>query len=239
MNQSNWLVAAVACAVLTLPALPAPAVVPGQVDTFEDGTTSNWRAGGFGTHPSPPAYRATGGPAGQDDGYLLVTALGGAGAGSRLSAINAQQWTGDFLAAGVQAVRMDVNNFGPDNLSLRLLFADPTVAPPNNVALSTTAVNVPAGSGWTTVTFPITPADLTATTGTAAVALANAPEMRIFHNPAPEFPGPGAGPPPVTAELAIDNITAVVPEPSALALLALGVLPTLTRRHRHRTRPSR
>jgi hypothetical protein len=56
-----------------------------------------------------------------------------------------------------------------------------------------------------------------------AGALGDVNELRLFHNPAPAFGGPGVGAPPVTAVLGVDNIQAV-PEPSTLALLGAGLL---------------
>ena len=70
-------------------ATPALAI-PITPDTFEDGSTQGWVANllGMGSHPAPPANVADGGPLGAGDNYLQITALGGGGAGSRLSAIN-------------------------------------------------------------------------------------------------------------------------------------------------------
>jgi hypothetical protein len=207
----------------------ASAVTLGQKDTFEDGTTGNWVVGLLGaSHPAPPVNVSTGGPTGVDDNYLLLSALGSSGAGNRLSVINLSQWTGDYLAAGVTAIVMDLNNLGPADLSLRLLFADPSGGPPTNLAFSTQAVVVPAGSGWTSVVFPIASGDLTAGSGTVAAALMNTTEMRLFHSPTAVFPGPA-----VIASLGVDNIQAV-PAPASLVLLgsALGGL-GYSRRRRH------
>ena len=202
---------------MTLPMTHAAAVTVGQIDTFEDGTTQNWTValGPFGViHPAPPVNIPMGGPAGADDNYLLLTALGGGGAGSRLSVINlAQQWQGDYLTAGVHAITMDVKNFGTADLALRLLVADPTVGPPQNEAFSSAAIVVPAGSGWTRAIFPFTPGDLTASLGTVNAALTTATELRIFHSAAAGFPGE-----PIVAQLGVDNITAV-PVPASLLLL--------------------
>ena len=65
---------------------------------------------------------ATGGPAVVDDNYLLLTAVGGLGAGSRLTVINPAQWAGDYLAGGVESISMDLINLGQNYLSLRLQF---------------------------------------------------------------------------------------------------------------------
>ena len=175
----------------------------GQIDTFEDGTTMGWFDPG--ASPSPPSNQSTGGPAGVGDSYLRLIALGGGGAGSRLAVLNDSQWTGNYLAAGIGLIRMDINNFGPSALSLRLLFEDfDGPGPPVNLALSANAVFVPAGSGWITVDFPITPADLVPETfGTVIGALTSVDTLRIFHNPNPTFPGPGVGIPAVVVTLGV------------------------------------
>jgi hypothetical protein len=61
--------------------------------------------------------------------------------------LNDDQWTGDLLSAGIGALRMSVNNFGPDDLYLRLLFEDfEGPGPPANLALTARPIVVPAGS---------------------------------------------------------------------------------------------
>jgi hypothetical protein len=200
-------------------ALADPAV--GQADSFQDGTTQNWFAGGgpLGqTPPVPPANAPAGGPAGAGDRFLSLTATGGTGPGSRLIAINTTQWAGDYPAAGITAIEMDVNNFGGTDVSLRLMFSDPAGGPPTNMAVSTSPAVVPGGSGWMHVVFPIQPGDLTAVTGGAAVAVGNATEVRLYHSPTAIFPGP-----PIAAALGVDNIEAV-PEPATAALATAGLL---------------
>jgi hypothetical protein len=197
--------------------LPAAAVVDGQIDTFESGTTEGWSVG-FGAHPAPPQNVATGGPDGAGDAYLLLTSVGGFAAGSRLAAFNQAQWSGDYLTEGVGAILVDVNNLGATDLSLRLLFTDGSGQSGSHVALSTQAVVVPAGSGWITAVFPITPSDLTAQTGSAVQALSTTAQLWIFHNDQPAFP-----PFPIVASLGIDNVEAL-PEPSAPAALGAGLV---------------
>jgi hypothetical protein len=208
--------------------------LPTGPDDFEDGTTQGWTVGNPSVHPAPPVNVSTGGPAGAGDNYLQVTALGpGGGAGKALSVLNFSQWSGNFLAAGFISIAMDVNNFGPDELVLRLLFVNfpNSPAPPTDVAGTLFGVVVPANSGWTSVVFDLSLANFFVDFGTAAGALSDVNEFRLFHNPAPTFGGPGTGAPAVNAVLGIDNIRAV-PEPGSLALLALGGLGLVAWRRR-------
>lgn len=227
MKFTKGLLGAALLAIALAPAPRASAVVLGQIDTFQDGTTQGWLAGLLGApHPAPPINIPTGGPKGAGDRYLQLTALGGVGPGSRLTVLNLSQWSGDYLSAGVHFITMDVNNLGTGDLSLRLLFEDPMGGPPNDVAFSTDPVLVPAGSGWMSVVFPVGPDALTAGLGSVTTALSNTTALRIFHSPSPGFPGPS-----VVAQIGVDNIKAV-PEPSAALLIGAGLLALLITRRR-------
>lgn len=212
---------AVRVALALLPTSVALGVAPGQTDTFEDGTTQGWTVALLGAaHPGPPVNITSGGPAGADDNFLRLSAFGGGGPGSRLVGINGSQWAGDYLAAGITSITLDVRNFGTSDLALRLLFLDPLAGPPNHVAFSIDSVLVPAGGDWMSVAFPVSVAAFDAQLGTAEGALRNATELRIFHGFQSTFPGE-----PVLAVLGVDNIRAigsgsVIPEarPEALWL---------------------
>jgi hypothetical protein len=210
---------------------------PITIDDFEDGTTQGWfvpGGGPLGAHPAPP-QNVLGGQGGALDNYLLLTALGGGDSGSRMSVLNESQWTGNFT--GVQAIDMDVNNFGPDSLSLRLLFVNfPPGGPPpgpTDIAWTLAPIVVPSGSGWTHISFDLSPLNLFAPFGTVAGALSDVNELRLFHNVAARFGGPGVGSEPVTARLGVDNI-AVVPEPTSMLLLASGLAGLMAHRRRRR-----
>jgi len=122
MHRSRWLVLSLLC----LPGL-AGAFPLGLVDDFEDGTTAGWVVGLLGAvHPAPPANVADGGPDGDGDNYLLLTSLGGGGAGSRLAAINLTQWAGDYSTPDdspldTYVMRGWVRNFGGTDVFLRVL----------------------------------------------------------------------------------------------------------------------
>jgi hypothetical protein len=210
--------------------------IPLTPDTFQDGTTMGWFVPGI---PGvPPGNQPDGGPAGAGDAYLQLVSTGVPGPGSRLSVLNGAQWMGDYLAAGITAIAMDVNNFGPDDLVLRLLFETfgPAPGPPTDLAVTVADVVVPAGSGWVPVVFDLSAANLSALAGTVNGALGDVSVLRIFHNTDPDHPGPNVGPPLVAATLGVDNIAAVgaVPEPFSAVLLTGGVAAYLLRRRQLR-----
>ena len=204
-----------------LPLAPASAVTVGQIDTFEDGTVQNWVVNllGMGPHPAPPVNVATDGPAGANDHFMRLTSVGGAGSGSRMTVINLAQWSGDYVAAGVQAISMSVRNPGASDLNLRLFFEDPMGGPPTNTAFSTDSILVQAGNEWQTVIFGVRPGDLSPGTGSVLDALTNATAFRIYPAAAPGFPGE-----PIVALLDVDNIQALaaVPEPATWAMMIAG-----------------
>ena len=199
----------------------AAAIAIGQTDTFEDGTTQNWVVGLLGaTHPAPPANIADGGPLGAEDNYLQLTSVGGSGAGNRMAVINLAQWAGNYSAAGVTDITMNLINLGATDLFIRLYLENPEGGPPNDQAI-TESFFLPAGDGWTDARFSIHPSALIALLGEVDTLLSNVTALRIIHSPDEDFRGP-----PIVAMLGVDNITATIgsiPEPSVLALLAVGL----------------
>ena len=141
------------------------------------------------------------------------------------------QWSGDYTAAGVSAISMDLKNLGPTDLTVRLYFEDPIPNPPANEAV-TAGFLLPVGGDWTHATFSVTPEALTVLQGNAGAVLGNTTVLRVFSNAAADFP-----PEQVTGVLGVDNIRAApdiraVPEPatSATVLAGLALLAILTRR---------
>ncbi len=200
---------------------PARAVSVGLIDNFEDGTTQGWQIGAAGgSSPARPQYLADGGPGGAGDGFVRVASTGSFGPAGRLTMFNLVQWSGNYLAQGVGAITLDVNNLGATDLVLRLLISDPYPGSPAN-SFMTEGASVPAGSGWTAIAFSIAPQDLIRYTGTVDAALSGAVELRLFHAPAAFFPGPMS-----VATLGVDNIRALaqIPEPGSGLLFAAGLL---------------
>ncbi len=214
----------------------ASAVVVGQVDDFEDGTTMHWTAGGFNPlmpvfPPNPPENVSTGGPAGVDDNYLLVTGEGGvSGPGSKLTTFNLDrtftptQWAGDYVASGVTGINLDVNNFSGQQLDLRLLFLDPTFT---LAAATNASVIVAPGSGWVNVSFDVDVASMTGLGGAdVADVMANVFVLRLYHSPGGGFPN---AQPTFLGQVGFDNISAV-PLPPAILFLLSGIAGLWTRR---------
>ena len=162
------------------------AVTPGHVDDFEDGTTQGWREGtGMGTpNPNPPTNETTGGPAGAGDNYLENISSGGFGAGSRQIIFNTSlDWTGDFVAAGINVIRLDVrvddSSQGP--MQLRLAFQGTG----STRFISSAPIEVLADDNWHSVEIPFAEAAMSLISGvsTFSQAAAGVTEVRLMHRP--------------------------------------------------------
>jgi hypothetical protein len=174
----------------------------GQIDTFEDGTTMGWSHGAIS--PAPPTNIPTGGPGGADDNYLRNISLGGFGAASRHLMYNEAQWSGNFVAAGVTRITGQMANFGATNLHMRLAVQGGLVGSRWG---STAAVMLPAGSGWTAVSFDLTASAMSPLSGGEALAtvLGAVNQFRILSAQAgASFIGDA-----VAATLGVDNLRAM------------------------------
>ena len=132
-----------AMVVLLLAWMPSGAVTPGQVDDFEDGTVMGWTEGPVS--PNPPTNLPSGGPAGAGDNYLRNISSGGAGPGSKLIMFNLTQWTGNYTAAGVTRIDLQMANFGAATLHMRIAIQGGALT---TRYASTTAVALPADGVW-------------------------------------------------------------------------------------------
>jgi hypothetical protein len=196
----------------------ARAVTPGQIDNFEDGTPQNWTNGG--APGAPPVLNIdTGGPGGAGDHFIQVTSVGGGGAGNRLTALNRNQWLGDYVNQGITAIEMDLNNFGDVQLSIRIAFKQ-ELGPLAPGYVSQPFI-LPAGSGWQHFVFSIDMVTMIAINNPAPFNTffsGNFEEVRIINSITPNLNGD-----PIAAQLGIDNIHAV-PEPRSFLLAATGLL---------------
>ena len=212
MKSHGFLLLVVMIAASASPRL-ASAVTVGQTDDFEDSTLQSWEAGG-GSNPNPPTNISTGGPAGVGDQFLRLTSSGSSGAGGRLVVFNADQWTGDYLADSIDSIRMQVRNFGATNLVLRMILENANAGD----SLGTISpVNVPAGGGWTTVSFSLASANLMG--GDYTSVMEDVTTFNLVHSPSSITARSSA--PNIAAQLGIDNITAV-PEPGGIVMALAG-----------------
>lgn len=196
----------------------------GNLDDFQDATTQGWVAAlGVGLPPVPPAVVADAGPTGAGDFALRLTGTGSPlGAGGKLVVNNVDsRWIGDYTAAGVGGLVVDVNNPNAVPLTLRVGIDEPPLVTVGGRWV-TDGVVVPAMSGWVTLVFSLDPADLLpgdAQAIDASATLANVGVIRLIHSPAANYQGE-----PIAGQLDVDDVEAV-PEPSLLlGLLAGGTL---------------
>lgn len=196
---------------LLIPAY-AGAVTLGQHDSFSGPSLDGWSRG---------VALADAGPEGVGDDALEMVADGFVTDGKIVN-FNQSQWSGDYLAAGITAIMIDVNNTGANDLLLRVVFGT-TSFPRFGLGdwyASIQAVPVMAGSGWQTILLPIGPTDLRRVQGSGGYsdALGSVSTMRLLHSAVPRTQGD-----PIVATLRIDNITAV-PEPGTGLLVLTGLL---------------
>ena len=170
--------------------------VPDDFDTPAD--VHNWVHGG-GPSPNPPTLQTVGGV---DNNYIKNTSTGVGGPGGRFVMLNTTQWTGNYIAAGIKSVSMQVRNNSAVSLNLRVAFED-------NLSFtfwsSTSSVFIPSSSGWVTVVFPITELYMTQTggVGTYNDVFTACTRMRILSSAAVNHQGDQ-----FVGDADFDNITA-------------------------------
>jgi hypothetical protein len=199
-------------------ATPAVAITVGQTDDFQSGNPQGW---GGGTATSFPA---NGGPNGAGDMFMQLNSGGGS-----LGTRNSTQWAGDYLAAGVTRVDVDLKNSGPDPVSLRFMIFTPgcDFGAGDCTAWSQTVPTVLLPySGWVKVEFSLAEPDLTRVIGplSYAASMAQVERVHLKHDPGP--PDPPGTQIFVNAMLGVDNVVAL-PEPSSPIALSAGALAVL------------
>jgi hypothetical protein len=203
-------------------ARPAAAVSSNLKDDFENGTTQGWSG-------STTTNVADAGPAGAGDNALLVSSS------NRILTHNTSQWLGNYTAAGVTQLALDVRNASQIELQLRIGIANGSFGPggDGDTYVSSSPIAVAADNAWHHIVFDVSPAAFsphatnTNPTPSAAAALASLTHLRILHNPSPnDFRGAVGA-----ADFYLDNIQAI-PEPAGGALAALAAAALAARRRR-------
>lgn len=197
----------------------AHAIVVGQVDDFEDGTLQGWGNGGE-TGAPPVQNITTGGPAGVNDNFMQFSAIGGTGAGRFLTVFNRDQWLGNYIAAGVSAIEMDLRNLGNTALNIRIAFKESSN--PGVPGYLSQAFSLPALSSWQHFVFSIDQGSMIAVDGPDPFNTFFSTmdgEMRIIN----EAGTSNLNGDTVVAQLGVDNIHAV-PEPGVFVLTSVGGL---------------
>ena len=216
-NNLARLVAALLLGPVTFGVADASGISPGQTDTFENGTSAGWTSGGD-TFDSP---LPTGGPAGATDHFISANS-GTYGGKSRRVIFNTQQWTGDYLSAGVTAIGMDSLNQDPTTpFSVRLALLPGLPGGSGTPGfVSNTPVVLPPDGQWhhavftlsesaMTLVFPSDPPQL------FSDVLSDVSELRLFVN-AGATPTSVIGDDNTNAKIGLDNITAIsAPKPVA------------------------
>lgn len=190
------------------------AITVGHVDDFQDGTVQHWR---IGQPSSFPKNIADAGPQGVGD-RALFTSNSQPGARPLLIVLNDMStefpgpgnWEGNWTAAGVRQISLDVRNpgtvMGASNLTLRLGIAGPGGTNAFGDVYITQGFVVPPDNQWHSLTYDVRPQDFTAVGigSDVAAALAAVTQFRIFSNPLAEFIGST-----MPNEFYLDNIRAL------------------------------
>jgi hypothetical protein len=208
MNRRPWIAALVALPLLTFAPQRLCAVTVGNLDDFNDGGAMDPLEGwaNQGSFTGGLTRQASGGPAGASDAYLRVASTGGSQSFGKLVAFNqSETWNGDYLAAGVVKISMDVNNLGTNPLMLRVALGTGSAPLAGGDWMVTTAgVSLPVASGWTNIEFPLGPGDFTGDDFLDVIG--DVVTLRIFHAVSANTDGIGE---PIMAALGVDNIRAV------------------------------
>ena len=205
-------------------ARPAAGITGGLVNNFQDGTLQGWVTG---PNAPLPTNVATGGPAGAGDRYLLVAPL------SHLAVFNpSSDWSGNYQSASVLDVGVDFLNPNANtaaNLAkMRVVLFGPT----GSRWTSSNFVTVPTDNQWHHYTFSLRQSDLTQVLGSDSYAtmFAGVAQIMFRHDDGTSPPGVGGGTP-FSGNIGVDNVTAIVPEPTGFAGIIASAM-ILKRRRR-------
>ena len=191
-------------------------VTVGHLDDYNDGTTQHWRIGQLAPYP---LNEADAGPLGTGDHALYHTNdPDRPGTRSMFVVLNEDNflfpgpgnWEGDWTAAGVTKISLDVRNpatlLGATDLDIRLGIAGPGGAGSFGDVYVTQPQTVLANDMWTSLVFDVLPSDWVATGFGMDInaALADVTQFRIINSPFNDFVGSSS-----PAEFYVDNIMAI------------------------------
>jgi hypothetical protein len=204
MSRAATIGILVAVAMGRLPQHCRAQITVGQVDDFQDGTTQSWLG-------ALTEAIANAGPNGAGDTALRASATGAPfGPFGKLIVYNdTDPWMGNWTAAGVAQISLDVRNPNPFPLIMRLAIAGPDgfLAGGAGDVHSTDGIEVAADNAWHSITFDVladgfTP--LTTEYPLVPLALGDVTHFRVLHHAELSFIGEA-----VDADFFIDNIRAL------------------------------
>ncbi|MEM8784154.1 MAG: PEP-CTERM sorting domain-containing protein [Planctomycetota bacterium] len=210
-----------------LPAAASAAISLSSIDDFAV-TSEGWMIGNNGVQPTRDSDD---GPDGQP-GILTHFSDGGGSNGRWIMRSSEADWLGDYTAAGVTAINLQVAAVSGPDVPLYFAFDGP------GGWFHTAGQVISTGDGFVPLTFDITPGGLTHVaasggTGNPADTLADVTEISVIAGPGAFSYTSRGGFIRVdrsTNEIALDDITAV-PEPAVAAAL-LGLAGCALRRRR-------
>ncbi|MBT8135610.1 MAG: thrombospondin type 3 repeat-containing protein [Gammaproteobacteria bacterium] len=169
----------------------------GLLDNFEDcevfpcdpATTLGWKQGVLIPPESQPMAIPGGGDSGADDAYLEMSDLGDTPNHGMFN--EEPRWTGDYIAAGVNKVRVNVTNFSATPLNLRLGIRDAGQGASGNCWISATPFVVETPLVWTNAQFIIDESTMIQVegTGTFEDTARNVAQIRIISSEAGKLCG--------------------------------------------------
>lgn len=198
-----------------------------SIDNFVSSNES-WQVGGAGIQP---VRVASAGPDGQV-GYLSHFSDGSSANGKWLMWTSDSDWTGNYLSAGITGISLWANvSSGSSSVSLRVAF--------DGAGGWFASSAISAGSGWNSRLFSLDPANFTYVSGSGGTGVYEdtfaavtrfeilAGSGTVSYRSGGDLLQAGTS----SNTILIDNIT-VIPEPSALSLLAVGLGVVLRRSRR-------
>ncbi len=150
----------------------------GLLDDFEDGTEQGWTRGPAGQNQ--PTNIPDGGDGGAGDNYLENLSTGEFGSGGKQVMFNRDaHWTGDWLAVGVNKIRVNIANLGDVPLAIRIALRN---LPTLSCYALTSALEVPADAQWRNYEILIDESTMTSVSGDLAFAdvASDVSEIRVL-----------------------------------------------------------